>query len=174
MESEYHNYAPIYASFLKNYIDVNGINIAEIGILMGTGLAIWSDVFINGSVFGFDIDLSNYNNNYNNLKDKGAFTHNNVNVFNFDQYDDNSNYLNKINSDKFDIVIDDGIHDYQSVISTLDSFMPNLKDNFIYFIEDVPNEYIPDIEEFHKLVKKKYPYLLIYYENQISVLTRKK
>jgi hypothetical protein len=71
-------------------------------------------------------------------------------------------------------VIDDGIHDYQAVISTLDSFMPNLKDNFIYFIEDVPNEYIPDIEEFHKLVKKKYPYLLIYYENKISVLTRKK
>ena len=34
------------------------------------------------NVFGFDIDLSNYNNNYNNLKDKGAFTNNNVNIFN--------------------------------------------------------------------------------------------
>jgi len=173
MKSEYHNYAPIYASFLKNYIGVNGINIAEVGILTGIGLAIWSDIFFNGNVFGFDIDLSNYNNNYNNLKDNGAFNNNNVNAFSFDQYDDNSNYLKKINSEKFDIVIDDGMHDHQAVISTLDSFMPNLKDDFVYFIEDVPNEYIPDITDFHNLIIRKFPQLSIYYESQISVFTNK-
>ena len=171
MKSEYHNYAPIYASFLKDYIGLDGINIAEVGILMGTGLAIWSDVFINGNIFGFDINLSNYNNNYSNLKEKGAFINNNVNVFEFDQYDNNSRLLKKVNSNKFDIVIDDGIHDYKAVASTLDSFVPNLKDNFIYFIEDVPNEYIPDIKELHNLIIGKYPHFSIYYENQLSVIT---
>ena len=57
---------------------------------------------------------------------------------------------------------------------SLMNLFDDLKDNFIYFIEDVPNEYIRDIKEFHKLVKKKYPNLSIYYENQISVLTKEK
>ena len=82
--------------------------------------------------------------------------------------------MKTINKDKFNIVIDDGIHNKESVLTTLDSFMPNLKDDFVYFIEDIPNEYIPDIKEVHKLRMKRYPKRRIKSKNQISVLTKRK
>lgn len=137
MSSEHHNYSEVYSKYLKNFLDNKDIVIVEIGILKGTGLAIWSDLFPNGRVIGLDIDLSNFNNNKNNLLKMGAFKNNNVEVYEFDQFLDNKEYINKIlGNDKVSIVIDDGMHIDQTILQSLKDFQPFLNKKFLYIIED--------------------------------------
>ena len=71
MNSEFHKYSTVYSKFLNNK-KIN--NMVEVGVLNGTGLAIWCDIFPEATIHGYDIDLSNYKNNYNNLIKMGAFT----------------------------------------------------------------------------------------------------
>ena len=48
-----------------------------------------------------------------NLKKKGAFANNNLELYGFDQFQDNQNLLGRIlKNDKIDICIDDGVHQY--------------------------------------------------------------
>lgn len=172
MKSKYHNYALIYSKYIKKYVNLNNIHIAEVGILTGIGISMWGDIFKNGIIYGFDIDLDHYFNNKNTLIKYGAFKNNNVLVYKFDQYKNNINYLKNINKNKFDIVIDDACHLLEPTINTFDSFLPNLKDNFVYFIEDIPNQFESNITELHRQIKNRDSNLNIYYENQFTVVTR--
>ncbi len=172
MKSQHHYYAPIYSKFIEKYIDLDNINVAEVGVLTGSGIAIWSDVFKNGTIYGFDLDLDNYFNNKDTLVQKGAFKNNNVLVYEFDQYKDNIDYLKTINENKFDIVIDDATHLIKPTLNTFDSFLPNLKDSFIYIIEDIPNQFESTVKDLHNQIKDRDSNLNIYYENQFSVITK--
>lgn len=70
----HHGYAKKYSEYLLPYIKKGEpVTVAEVGILKGTGIAIWCDFFENGRVLGFDIDLGHINGNMNNLKNLGAF-----------------------------------------------------------------------------------------------------
>jgi len=56
-----HGYGKCYAEFLKPLLmnlENQHITLVEIGILNGSGLAIWCDLFPRARVIGFDIDLS--------------------------------------------------------------------------------------------------------------------
>ena len=67
MNPNCHNYAPVYSKFLKKYINKE-IILCEIGVLKGTGIAIWTDLFNKGKIIGLDIDLSHFYENENNLR----------------------------------------------------------------------------------------------------------
>jgi hypothetical protein len=165
MQSIYHNYAPIYANYLTPFLN-ESCNIVEVGLLKGTGLAIWCDIFPTANIYGFDIDLNNYTTNYDNLLRAGAFVKNKPHVFNYDQYIDNSNYIGSIiNNEKFNIVIDDGCHTNEANLQTLASFIPHLDDKFVYFIED--NTTI------HDIIKQKYPQFNVFYHDQMTVIQPK-
>ena len=45
-----HNYAAQYSKYLKRFLNRHPITLVEIGILKGSGLAIWSDLFPNGEI----------------------------------------------------------------------------------------------------------------------------
>ena len=74
----HHGYANHYARFLEPYVKNRGdrIVICEVGVLEGTGLAIWCDLFPNARCIGLDIDLSNIKGNMDNLRGLGAFGEN--------------------------------------------------------------------------------------------------
>ena len=48
----FNGYAPIYEKYLPTVLGVADPGIAEVGILAGTGLAMWTELFPNSKVFG--------------------------------------------------------------------------------------------------------------------------
>jgi len=134
----HHCYAQYYARYLEPFIrSENKVTLMEVGILRGTGLALWCDLFPVGRIVGLDIDLKHYENNLKYLKSCGAFQWNFPESYEFDQFVDNRELLLKcLAGDAIDICIDDGFHSNESVIQTFESMLPCLSDKFVYFIED--------------------------------------
>ena len=164
MNSKNHNYANDYSKYLIPFIEKDNLNIAEVGILTGVGLSIWCDLFSTANIYGLDVDLKNFRDNEKKLYSYGAFSKNKPKIFWFDQFEDNNEYIFKIsNNKKFSIVVDDGCHFDEAIIKTLDSFIPHLEQNFVYFIEDNCNV--------HKLIRNKYSQFHVYYNNQLTILT---
>jgi len=161
-----HHYSPVYSSHLKPWIESKSEKVlVEIGILKGVGIALWSDLFKNARIIGLDIDLSHIMNNMENLKTRGAFKNNNVELYEFDQFLDNKKVLFEIlNGDKVDIIIDDGVHLDSAIINTIESFLPYLQDNFIYIIEDNKTVY--------KKIIKKYPDFYVTNYGEITIINR--
>lgn len=139
----FHNYSKEYSWYLKPLrISRKQINVLEVGILKGTGLAVWDEYFDNKKIYGFDYDLGNFYENKNNLIKLGAFKKQLPTLKFFDQFSDNSNTLNTIfASEKIDVVIDDAYHSDESIINTFTELQPYLNVQFIYFIEDNSSAY---------------------------------
>lgn len=137
------NYAPIYAHYLGEFIK-NKVNvIGEFGVLKGSGLAIWCDLFEDARVIGFDIDLDHFSRNKERLIKKGAFSKNTPELFSYDQLLDGAELIDDIlNGNKFDIVIDDGLHTIDAITKTFLSVAPYLSSSFVYFIEDYDGEFL--------------------------------
>ena len=131
----FHGYAKTYESVLRRYIG-KSVTLVEVGILKGTGLAIWSELFENSKIIGLDIDLSYTQKNIPQLKKNGAFNEGNPELHEFDQLQNNTNLMKKIlSARKIDIFIDDGLHTDESIIRTFESVEPYLSEDFTYIIE---------------------------------------
>ena len=135
----FHGYGKWYSHYLNSYLDRDSseLSIAEVGILTGTGLAIWSELFPKSKLYGFDIDLKNFKNNETNLRNLGAFKYNDLNTIEFDQLNPNFSDIKDIFQEHtIDILIDDGLHKTESVENTAKAFLPYMSKNSVYFIED--------------------------------------
>ena len=137
----------------------------EVGILKGTGLAIWCDLFKDGRVLGLDIDLSHTLGNLENMKRKGAFKNNLPELHHFDQFLDNTDYLrNILHGDKINVLIDDGHHSNKAILTTLNSAFPFLAKKFVYIIED--NAFV------HEEIRKIHPQLQINNYKSLTIINR--
>jgi len=141
MSPFYHGYGESYEEFLKPFflIREERLTLVEVGILNGSGLAIWCDLFPNARVIGLDLDLSNFQRNRPFLESQGAFSKNKPELFEFDQLDlpKAGNILRDVLGDtKVDIAIDDGCHTIESIKITFEALKPHLNRNFVYFVED--------------------------------------
>lgn len=138
----HHGYAPTYSRYLLPFLDhaapgAANITIAEFGILKGTGLAIWCDLFTSARVIAFDIDLSHFESNRAVLEHRGAFTRNKPELHEYDQLVCGEDRLREVLAGgTLDIVIDDGLHSIESIITTWRSAKPHLSSRFVYIIED--------------------------------------
>ncbi|RZO87661.1 MAG: hypothetical protein EVA58_01920 [Kiritimatiellaceae bacterium] len=161
---KHHGYAKTYAKFLKPYINSSdSLVIAEFGILKGTGLAMWSELFPTSKIFGFDIDLSHINENMDYLISRGAF--NNAPILHeFDQFLNNEKILSDIlDHHKINICIDDGFHSDESILMTFESVRNVLSDSFVYFIEDNKTVY--------KKIIQKYQDVKVFSFDELTVVT---
>ena len=167
----HHNYADIFSEYLKPYYErarknapSGKLTVCEFGILKGTGLAIWCDLFPESRCLGFDIDLDNVNNNYESLIELGAFDSNHPELYEYDQFVRSEEYLGRIlNGDRIDICFDDGCHTDKAILTTLMSVLPHLSDRFVYFIED--NKTI------HATIKDKFNHLVVRSRRELTVVT---
>jgi hypothetical protein len=134
-----HGYAKIYAKKLWQ-LEKEEFTLVEVGILSGSGLAIWMDAFPRAHVIGFDIDLGHFERNLDNLKKMGAFWSGMPTVKEFDQLQDQRSVVEKVlGGRKIKVCIDDGLHTEESIVGTIRSIKPFLEKEFIYFVEDVPD-----------------------------------
>lgn len=138
----HHGYARAYAHHLSDFVPrhIDELNIMEIGILKGTGLAIWHDLFPHSNIYALDIDPKHYLDNLENLKNSGAFRNSEPIVSVFDQFVDGADKIRSVvGSRTLDIVIDDGFHSCETIRKTAEAVAPFLSKRFVYFVEDNPN-----------------------------------
>ena len=162
----HHGYAKHYATYLQPFVQdrVRRIVICEFGILTGIGLAIWCDLFPNARCIGLDVDLSSIKNNMDNLLQLGAFSKNAPELFEYDQFVYSADQLKEIlDGDKINIVMDDGHHSDESILTTLESVIPHLGDQFVYLIED--NPFV------HKKIQSIYSGCALFSESELTVIT---
>ncbi len=166
-----HGYADKYARYLlpfvlRNILDPHPITLIEVGILKGTGLATWSDLFPGARIIGLDLDLSYFQENMSSLRELGAFTVRTPELLEFDQFKDNSHTVKALlGESRIDICIDDGMHTQETIINTLNTLLPYMAEEFVYFVEDNP--------DVHSIICSNYPDLHIDNYNELTVITRK-
>ncbi len=104
----------------------------------GASLRVWKDYFINSEVYGADIDK--------NI----LFEEDRIKTFFVDQLNEDSikKLWSNINKNNFDLIIDDGLHSFESGITMFINSFNKLRKNGIYIIEDVHFSYID------KLIKR--------------------
>jgi hypothetical protein len=112
------------------------LNILEIGIggyahsdQGGSSLRMWRDYFPNSKIFGIDI------------YDKSFLDEERIKTFQGSQTD--TDFLQKVCDEigKIDIIVDDGSHINQDVITSFKFLFPRLADHGIYVIEDTQTSY---------------------------------
>lgn len=149
--NNHHNYSNYYSEIfnlkknsVKYFLEIGlGTNNENIASNMGkngiplASLRAWRDYFINAQIFGADIDKSI-------LKDEGR-----IKTFFVDQCDPSTieNMFKNFGVSKFDIIIEDGLHEYNANITFFENSINYLSDDGIYIIEDV---YYKDIKKFEK------------------------
>jgi hypothetical protein len=144
---ENHRYAAHYAAKLRSLVKYRRkerLVICEIGILRGTGLAIWCDLFPQSRVIGLDIDLSHAQENSASLCRQGAFSSNKPELHEFDQLRPSASAIKRILGEKrINLCIDDGLHTHEAIFRTFECMRIFLDNDFTYFIED--NDTVADV-----------------------------
>jgi hypothetical protein len=153
-----HNYTPLYHNLFK-HLRRKEINLFELGIgttnltieanmgekgKPGASLRGWKNYFGNGKIFGADID------------ETILFEEKRIKTF----YCDQTN-LSKIKDlwnqlpQKFDIIIDDGLHEFDANVIFLENSIFKLAENGFYIIEDVKNALVHQWDDYLKDFCKK-------------------
>lgn len=168
MSPFFHGYGETYAEFLEPFLGrrEERLTLVEVGILNGSGLAIWCDLFPNARVIGFDLDLRNFEKNRAFLESQGAFGKNKPELYEFNQLDlpqARSILKDVLGSARVDIAIDDGCHSMESIEITMSAMVPFFAKNFVYFIEDNFDSY--------DVLSMKYPHFRWKQRGEIVVCT---
>lgn len=95
------------------------------GYKPGGSLRAWRDYFFSSSVHGIDVQPDTQ------FKEKGVLTHL-CDSTDFDQVEE------ALGSLMFDVIIDDGSHEGDHQLRTLENLHPRLRPGGVYVIEDIP------------------------------------
>ena len=126
-----HSYLNLYQSLLINKKET-AQNVLEVGVWAGGSIKMWSDFFVNATVYGLDIIHMDevWEGIKNNDKIK-LYT-------STDAYDEvffNTQFLDK--NIKFDFMLDDGPHTIESMKQFIKLYSQVMTDDGILIIEDV-------------------------------------
>jgi len=155
-KNNHHNYADFYSEIffhrrneIKNFLEIglgtNNVNLPSNMGIDGVPLAslrAWRDYFKNAQIYGADIDKSILKNEER------------IKTFFVDQTNPESikKLFNSIGELKFDIILEDGLHEYNANICFFENSIDYLKNNGIYIIEDI---FYKDKKKFLNYFKNK-------------------
>ena len=170
--NNHHNYAQYYSEIfsnkkdkIQNFLEIGlGSNNPEVPSNMGldgkplASLRAWRDYFKNANIYGADIDK-------NILKNEER-----IKTFYVDQTDPTTikEMFRDIGISKFDIILEDGLHEYNANICFFENAIDFLARDGVYIIEDV---YYKDQEKFIKYFEKKsynFSIIDIFHEKNIA------
>ena len=150
-----HNFAQYYSQIfhnqkdkIENFLEIGlGTNDINMPSNMGkdgkplASLRAWRDYFKNANIYGADIDR-------NILNDE-----NRIKTFYVDQTNPDSikDLFNQIGNKSFDIILEDGLHEFNANICFFENAINFLKTDGVYIIEDV---YYKDQEKFIRYFEK--------------------
>jgi len=127
-----HSYLDLYYKLLSNK-RLTAKNILEIGIYYGGSIKLWADYFTNATIYALDIMPIDYV--WAEIKNKSnIILHTSTDAYDEEYF--NYTLLQKSNL-KFDMILDDGPHTLESMISFVKLYSPLLKDDGILILEDI-------------------------------------
>jgi predicted O-methyltransferase YrrM len=148
-----HSYLPLYEKLFRSKKDT-AKNVLEIGVWRGGSLKLWSKYFQNAKIYG--VDILEKNNVLEEVRaDDRVILHSGV-----DGYDEDWFSKTLKNNTKFDIMLDDGPHTLESMISFIKLYSQLMTEDGILIIEDVQqydwldtlsNEVPDDLKKFIKV-----------------------
>ncbi len=154
--NKHHNFAQYYSKIfnskkdqIKNFLEIGlGTNNLDISSNMGVdgkplaSLKAWRDYFKNANIYGADIDKDILKNEER------------IKTFYVDQTNPSSidKMFKNIGVSKFDIILEDGLHEYNANICFFENSIKYLAPNGVYIIEDI---YYKDQIKFINYFKKK-------------------
>lgn len=163
----YHNYTTLYSRLFEDYRHEK-LNVFELGLgtnnvdvpsnmgpagKPGASLYGWAEYFPNSDIYGADID------------DRILFQYGNISTFYCDQRDAKSieamfsnNFLNGMS---FDIIIEDGLHEFEANLTFLKNSIIHLKEGGIYITEDLLPSTTSKFKELLPELRKEYKYVEI-------------
>lgn len=166
-KGNYHNYSTFY-NYIFSDIKDEILNIFEVGLgtnnievpsnmgidgKPGASIRGWKDYFKNSNIYGGDVD-------------KGClFKEDRIKTFHIDQTNDDiihKCWNNKSLKDvEFDILLDDGLHEYNANRNFFENSIHKLKNNGIYILEDIHESYWDNVQNwFNELIySEKYYYV---------------
>lgn len=122
-----HHYSDVYYDLFKDRRE-SVKKVLEIGVAEGASLFAWRDFFPNAMIYGGEIEQKRVDN-LQGLERIKVFKCNQSRIKDLD------NITKEI--DNFDLIVDDGSHHTSDQYLTCISIVPQLKEGFIYVIEDV-------------------------------------
>ena len=171
-KNNHHNYSEYYSELffnerkkVKNFLEIGlGTNDVNMASNMGkdgiplASLKAWRDFFGNANIYGADIDK-------NILRDD-----NRIKTYFVDQTDPETIKLmfKNIGVSKFDVILEDGLHEYNANICFFENSIKFLSDSGVYIIEDV---YFKDKKKFINYFNKSdynYSIIDIYHKKNIA------
>jgi hypothetical protein len=157
-----HNYTTFY-NFIFSEIKNKSLNIFEVGLgtnnisipsnmgssgRPGASLRGWTEFFTKSNIFGADVDSGI------------LFQEERIKTFYVDQNSEDT--ISKLwenenlNSIEFDIIIDDGLHEFEANRNFFNNSIHKLKNDGIYIIEDVSEVYLNEFNNWISENKDKY------------------
>lgn len=171
-KNNHHNYSDYYSEIffnkrkdVKNFLEIGlGTNNVNLASNMGkdgvplASLKAWRDYFENANIYGADIDKEILKNDYR------------IKTFFVDQTNPATISLmfKNIGVSKFDVILEDGLHEYNANICFFENSISFLSDDGIYIIEDV---YFKDKIKFINYFKNSeynYSIIDIYHKKNIA------
>ena len=119
-----HTYGDSYQEIFNNYEKNSEINLMEIGVQRGGSLKAWRDFFPKANIYGVDIIdviLPEYRMDdvtyiFKDIKDPSV--------------------TEQLKDIKFDIIIDDGSHQFPDVLAVWNTYVPQLNKGGVLVVED--------------------------------------
>lgn len=132
-------------SYIENFYEIEfekykdkKIDLLEIGIETGGSLKLWKEYFVNSnSIVGVDILDDKLDPKYKDIPG--------VTLEFCDAYDKENSSIFK----EYDIIIDDGPHTLDSQLNFIEIYLPKLKKDGLFIIEDIQR-----INDFDTLIEK--------------------
>jgi len=125
-----HSYVENFYKHKFKRFENKAIKLLEIGVHKGGSVEMWRDYFQKGLIYGVDINLSKcklHSPERIEIIKLNAYTHNFVET--------------AVELGKFDIIIDDGPHTFESQLFASENFKSLLSKDGILIIEDVKSTY---------------------------------
>ena len=171
-KSNHHNYSNYYSelffcnrSKIKNFLEVGlGTNNLTVPSNMGANgkplasLRAWRDYFLNANIYGADIDK-------NILKDEDR-----IKTFYVDQTDPASikKMFTQINIPKFDVILEDGLHEFNANICFFENSIDYLDESGTYIIEDIFYKDQKKFINYFERTKYNFSIIDIFHEKNIA------
>lgn len=125
--SDWHNYTPIYSALFSESKNKE-LNFFELGLFKGSSIQGWKKYFPNSKIYGADVE-PNYLVNDERIK---SF------ICDQDDIDSIKNlWTNFLHDNFFDIILDDGKHEFASNLIFLKNSIHMLKTGGIFIVEDL-------------------------------------
>lgn len=147
--SNWHNYSALYDYFFKNFRDEE-INFFEVGIYHGSSIKSWREYFSKAKIYAADVDEETF------------LTISDLDVEYFYCNQDNPQSIqnmwknDSLNDIEFDVIIDDGKHEFISNLNFFKESIHKLKSGGIFIVEDLTVSTYDSFERILSNLKNEY------------------